>query len=254
MEVSPRLFLWLKSMLKLNETEIIQQAYTLVEADTTDWSTSSDEYLAARRFANAAVNKWESAVIELEGSQIPVRWRELWTTLTEASDGTKTTSSSVYSYSCPSNFARPSSYVRLVDSSGNVMVYDVKQAEATALLDRSFENWCYFRGNSKDGFTLHFNPNLTIPSGSTIRYEYYKNATTFTATDSKSEIPDDYMIVHFIVAMFYKDEDPATYKTHMDIANTKLNQMIADNQSGLYAVDDKIPETLSGEDQEGFGY
>jgi len=240
---------------KMTEQQILQAVYTAIEADTTDWGTSDDEYLAGRRFCNEGINKWETAIIETTGSQMPVRWRELWTKLSDASDGTKTITAGTTSYATPTNFVLPSSYVRTVSSSGVSSFYEVYPPEKVSMLSNSYGYWCYFVGNQKDGFTLNFNPRLTnLKTGDTINYEYYKSATTFTTTTSKTEMADDYFLVHHVLAQFYKDEDLDLYKVHRDISNAKLDQMISNNQLGYWNVESTVDETLSGTSQDGFGY
>lgn len=240
-------------MLKKTEQDILNTVYTNVEGDTTYWGESDDEYLAGRRFANEAISNWEQATIETEASQIPVRWRELWKKLSSAADGGKTVLAATYAYATPSDFVEPSSYVRTIDSSGNSTWYDVVPPEKISMLIDTTGNWCYFTGNSKDGFTLNFNPKLTLTAGHTIEYEYYKTASSFTATTSKSEMRDDSYITEYVTAMFYKDEDLDLYNIHMKKAIARLNQMIANNQTGYWQVDEKIDETLANENQEGFG-
>ena len=46
-------------MAVLTEQNIIDIVYALYETDTDSWSATSDEYLAARKYSNVAINRWE---------------------------------------------------------------------------------------------------------------------------------------------------------------------------------------------------
>lgn len=225
----------------LTENDIINNAYYLLEQDPTVWETDSDEYLTARGLANIGINRW--------AKYDNTTWRDLWVTNAASSDGVKTTTTAL-SYAAPTNMARPCSFVRLTDSSDNVVIYDVVPIERVASLAESTANFVYFSGNpDKDGFTLHFNPNLTITAGQTIDYEYYKKPTLFTATSSTTEMSDPYFLSYFI-ASHMSDEgiDPDL----MNMAEARLEQMRVENMSGLFGVSNNIESALSEDD--GFGY
>jgi len=227
------------------ETTILGWAYTNVEGDTAGWDSSSQDYLTARRWANQAISKWENYINAKIGSQIPTKWRGLWSTLTAAADGTKTLTAGTYAYSCPTNMKYPASYVRTVKN-GVSTYWDVLTPDYIPSLDDSTYHYCYFTGNPKDGFTLNFNPELTLTTGDTITYEYYKVATVFSATTSTTEMDDPYFIVDYVTAMFMKDDDPDQFRMFMDEAEARLDQMATNNIIGLEGVDDVIKETLSG--------
>jgi hypothetical protein len=178
---------------------------------------------------------------------MPVRWKELFAEHADtASDIVKTTTVGTYTYDTASDFVEPSSYVRTTDVGGGHQYWKVIPPQQKALYVSSQDYICWFTGNGKDGFTLHFNPNVTLTTGDTINYEYYKTASNFVTTTSTTEMADDYFIVNYILAQFYKDEDVNLYKIHSDIANAKLNQMITKNSMEVETADD--------EDGAGFGF
>jgi len=233
----------------MTEQEIINQVYALLEGDTENWDTTSDEYLAARVYCNAAINRWE----RLEG----IRWRELFATLTDSAvglGGDKSLVAGTYSYNCPSDFKFVLGYVRTIDSSGNSTYYTVIPPERISKLDDTSTNWCYFTGNPKDGYDLHFNPDLTLTTGHTIAYEYYKAATTFTETSSVNEMADHYFIIYFVLSRFYENdgEDAKASKAFQE-AEARLDQMKTENMIMAVDLEDKIEDISTDQGVGGFG-
>ena len=230
----------------LSETTILGIVYSLYEGDTSGWSSTSDEYLSARVYANAAINRWEF--------YDQTNWHELWVSLDDAaSTVTKTLTADTYTYTCPDDMIKPASWVRTEDSSGNSTYWEVVQLTKVPSLVESDARFCYFTGNVKSGFTLHFNPNIDLTTGNTIRYEYYKTATTFTATSSTTEMSDPYFIVYFVLSRFYENdgEDGRASKAFQE-AEGRLENMRTQNMLQVEGVADNIESTLG--DQSGFGY
>jgi len=216
-------------MAALTENEILDIVYALYETDDAGWSATDDEYLAARKYANVAINRWE----HYDNTE----WRGLWTKLTDASDGDKTTDATTQ-YDCPSDFIRPGSWVRI-----GTTHYSVYPPEKLAKYSNATHNYCYFTGNIKDGFKLNFNSNLTITTGDTIYYEYYKSATTFASTTDTTEMSDPYFIVYFILARFIKNDGEDNYE-ELSEADERLEQMRVTNMSGYYDVSNNVESTL----------
>jgi hypothetical protein len=222
----------------LTEADIIDQIYSSYENDNSTWSSTSAEYLTARRFCKAAILRWEY----LEGS----RWNELYTTLTEASDGTKTVTSGTYTYGCPTNMhvaPQPGSYVRLVDSGGAKKFLLVIPLAKVEQLSNTTADVCYFTGNPKLGFTLNIHSSVSLTTGNTINYEYWRNATYFTTTTSTTEMSNPFFIVHYVLWRLYKNDGLLTEaQEEFNTAETLLEEM----KSETFSV-------LNGED-DGFGY
>lgn len=231
----------------MTEQEILQAVYAMLEGDTSYWETTSDEYLAGRAYCNSAINRWE----RLEG----IRWRELYATLTDSLvglGGDKTLTAGTYSYDCPSDFKFLLGHVRTVDTSGNSTYYTVIPVERISKMDDSLTNWCYITGNPKDGYDLHFNPDLTLTTGHTIAYEYYKTATTFTATSSVNEMSDPYFIVYFVLSRFYNnDGEDGKSAIAFQEAEARLDQMKTENMIGTLESSDEIDDPTN---TDGFGY
>lgn len=224
-------------MAQLSENEILDIVYALKEGDDDGWEATSDEYLVGRKYCNAAINLWEHYENTI--------WRELWVTLTAAATGDKTTTAGTYTYDCPTDMRTPASWVRV-----NGEFFTIVPPEKVASLADSDGHWCYFTGSIKTGFTLNFNSRLTLVTGHVIEYEYYKQATKFTATSSTTELSDPYFIVYFVLARFLK-EDGEDYNDERDLYESKLDDMQTANITGLYGIADPMEETL--ETVGGFG-
>lgn len=229
-------------MAALTENNIIDIVYALYETDDDGWETDSDEYLAARKYANVAINRWE----KYDNTQ----WRELWSTLTAAADGDKTLTAGDYSYDCPTNFLRPGSWVR---TGATPTFWKVIPPEQVAAKDLSNDtsNFCYFTGNIKTGFDLNFNPNVTLTTGDTIYYEYYKVATKFTAITDTTEMSDPYFIVYYVLYRFLKN-DGEDYTDEANQSEDLLENMRTTNLSGYFGIPGQIQEPISS--NSGFGY
>lgn len=226
-------------MAALTEQNIIDIVYSLYETDTTGWASTDEEYLAARKYANVAISRWEN--------YDNTTWRELWGTLTDAADGDKSTAAADWIYSCPTNFKRPGSWVR---TGSKPQYWEVISPEKAAQIGVDTNYWCWFSGNVKDGFKLNFNPNVTIydaAADNTIYYEYYKTATTFTTTSSTTEMADPYFIVYYVLYRFLKN-DGEDYSDEANQSEDLLENMRTANMSGFHG----IPNTIQINGQ-GFG-
>lgn len=210
----------------LTETNIIDQIYSDYENDSTTWDSSDSEYLTARRYCKAAIIRWEY----LEGTH----WPELFTKSSAASDGTLTTTAGTYTYTCPTDMRippKPEDYVRLTNSTGTIATYLVVPLAKVSQLDSSSDNFCYFTGNPKLGFTLNLNPNVAVTTGSTIKYEYYRNATYFTTTTSTTEMSNPMFIVHYALHRLYKNDGLISEsREELQIAENILQEMKSDAQ------------------------
>jgi hypothetical protein len=217
----------------MNEEDIIKSIYYLVEIDSEPWGTSDDEYLTARGLANIAIDRWE----KYENTS----WNELFAKYSDYESNNVTTDS--YSYNCPDDFVRPCSFVRV-----NGELYDVKKPQELASLKESTDKWVYFMGNPNDGYTLNFNPNITMVADQTLDFEYYKSATKFTTSTDVSEMSDPYFIVYFVAAHM---GDEGINTDYFQMAEARLEQMKTVNTSSLFGVSDNINNSLDS--LSGFG-
>ena len=219
-------------MAALTESEILDLVYSMYESDQDTWAATSDEYLTARRYCKAAILRWEY--------EPGVLWTQLYKRLSSAADGDKTTNASDYSYACPTDMRLPPKgddqspdYVWLNDTP--YMVLPVSKVQQ---MQTSQDNWCYFTGSQKDGFTLKFNPNLTIIAGLTIEYDYYKQASYFTAPTSTTEMENPMFIVHYVLSRFYKNDGLSGESSQeMQIAEQMIEQM---KENAFVVIDDEL--------------
>lgn len=226
-------------MANLTEQEIINNAYYILEQDSDGWDTDDDEYLTARGLLNVGVGRWE----HYENTV----WRELWVKLSDAADGTKTITAGTSDYSCPTNFVRASSWVRTIRN-GNSTYWKVIDPSKSSGYSNSTDYVCWYTGNKKDGFTLHFNPNVTLTTADTIEYEYYKGATKTTATTDEVELSDPNFLAYFIAAHMSEDGLDTSLFT---IAEQLLDNMQTENMDSLMLIEDSVDDTLEG--NTGFG-
>jgi len=224
----------------MTEQELIDQIYGLYEGDNDLWDTTSEEYLVARRYLNAGVNRWRY----YERTD----WKELFTNLSDASTGSTASVASTFSYSAPDDFVRPTSYVKI----GTVLFKTIKPAQAIIhQADKSTDPWCYFYGNAKTGFSLQINPLYAIEAGKTISYSYYRTPTQFAATTDVTEMEDPYFLVYYTLHRLYKN-DSEGFQDEFVNAESRLEQMRVNNIAGIEANPDEIG--WNNEFQEGFGY
>lgn len=211
----------------LNENDILTLVYSAYENDNTTWSSTSAEYLTARNLCKEAIARWAY----VEGGT----WDELFSTLTAAADGTKTTTAGTYTYGCPTDMRippQPEDYVRIVNSAGASSHYRVMPLSKVQQLDDLTDRLCWFTGNPKLGYTLNINSGITLTTGDTITYEYYKNPTYLTTTTSTTEMANPYYIVHFVLYRMYKSDGLLNEsREELQMAEDLLDEMKAMNTS-----------------------
>lgn len=203
-------------------TNAIAKLNSLYNGSSTPPSSGEEDYIVWTDLLNIAINIWENE----EG----VLWRELFVKLADAPDGTKTTTTAT-SYSVPSLFKFPNSAYVWLGSGTNRTPYKVVKQEDIQLYENNSENWCYFLMDTSP--TLEFNPNLTITSGQTIAYNYYKKATALSSGSDTFEMGDPMFAVYYALSELKKEEGDTSA---LSIATQKLeamrtlNSMVAKHQ------------------------
>jgi len=218
----------------MTETQLIAAIYSLYETDNTGWDSGSSEYLTARTYLNAGLQDWF----------MRQTWRDLWTTLASSTQVglVKTVTAGTWAYTCPTNFSYPNSWVRTTSGTTNTF-WQVIPTEMVAKYSSDDGYFCYFTGSVKDGFVLNFNSRVTLVTGDTINYEYYKTPTTYTTTASVSEIPDPYYLVYYALARLLKN-DGEDFNLEMQKANEIMDRMEVNNIQGYWDVSNQIEEPL----------
>lgn len=227
----------------MTEAQLQQAIHSLYEGDTDVPSEGEEDYTVRTRLMNAAINRWEH--------EDGILWNELKVDLTDAADGDKTTSDGTLVYDCPTDFKFIEGYVRLVDS-GDSTYFTVVPAEKLQLFDNEDKKICSIIGNPKDGYDLKF---LDDPDGAyTIKYSYYKNADTLSATTDVPEMSDPYFIVYFVLSRLYENDNRLGLATKsFQEAEARLRQMRARNmQSGWYQ-DSRVEDYDTEQGVGGFG-
>ncbi len=206
-----------------DEQTIITNAFYLSELDVDVWEDGDDEYELARGFLNLGISRWESYENTL--------WRELLTHNSDG-DGDTETVTDTHQYDCASNFMYPGGWVRT-----NQRVWTVIKPEKVSNHISDPSNWCYFLGDESNGFTLNFNPLTTINGGETITYDYYRKALRTSDPANEVEMADPYFLSYFIAAHLGED---GIDRDMFTIAETRLDQMMVKNMSGVFGVPDQI--------------
>jgi hypothetical protein len=227
-------------MSALTESDIITNAYYLLEQDKDAWASTDDEWTVARGFLNIGIGRWEF----YENTT----WRELWGMLSDATSGVapstmKTTIADIVDYDCPTNMRRLGGYVTTKGTSNARIFWQVIPPEEVAKWANSDASYCYFTGSEKTGFDLHFNPNYDMPANLTIDYPYYKVATKTAATSDTTEVGDPYFLSYFIAShMAEGGVDPDM----MNMAEARLEQMRTVNMSSIWGVPGNIEDDGNG--------
>lgn len=191
--------------------DAIEQLNALYEGDSESPSEGEEDFLVWTALLNAGVSIWEFE----EG----MLWRELIVKLADAADGDKTTDGG-HSYDCPTNFSFPQAGIVWLGTGANKTAYKVIPQNDVQLYENNGGRWCYFL---QDGTpTLEFNPNLTIISGQTINYIYYKFASALADEADTFEMSDPMFAVYYALSELKKEEGDTTA---LPIAQQKLEAM-----------------------------
>ena len=205
-----------------NLTGAISKLNTLYNGSSTPPSSGEEDYLVWTDLLNIGINIWEGE----EG----MLWRQLFVKLADAPDGDKTTDGS-NSYDCPSLFKFPNSSVVWLGTGTNKTSYKVIKQEDIQLYENNRGNWCYFLMDGTP--TLEFNPNITIASGQTISYNYYKYASSLSSGSDLFDMSDPMFSVFYALSELKKEEGDTsalTIATQKLDAMKTLDNMVADFQ------------------------
>lgn len=210
---------------------------TLYNSSSTPPSSGEEDYTVWTSLANIAVNLWENE----EG----IFWNELFVKLANAATGDKTTDGTT-SYTLPSDFRFMAGGLVWIGSGTNKTAYKViKQKDIQAYENDSQGKWCYILYGSTS--TLEFNPNLTMSTGQTISYAYYKYATKLTTGSSTFEMSDPMFAVYVALSELKKEEGNSG---ELQIASQKMEAMKTKNETPAWLEEFSL---LSPSTDDGFG-
>lgn len=205
----------------------------LYESDETAPTSGDEDYTVWTNLINLAINLWESE----EG----MLWFELFIKLVDSADGDKTTDGT-NSYTLPALFQFPASAYVWIGSGQNKTPYKVIKPQELQLYENNGGNWCYFTTT-----TLEFNPNLTMSTGQTISYNFYKYATKLTTGSSAFEMSDPMAAVYYAVGELKKDEGDSS---SLQVFSQKIEGMKTKNIMPTWYQNEN---NLENSDDEGMG-
>jgi hypothetical protein len=196
------------------------QIHALVEGDPDTPDTDDDDYIYTTRLINQSISQWEN--------EKDCLWQELWTT--NSAGGTVTAGDSTYS--APADFKMPGGFIRFDDGAGNVKKLQVMSPEDAQLYELS-DQFCYFTGNPKDGYVLNLNFTPATGDGyvgTTIKYDYYKFASSVSSASDEVEMADPSFIVYRVAAQRYlQRRNIGAFQTFDALAQNALDMMKMQN-------------------------
>lgn len=216
--------------------DIFQAYYTLFRADSdipagagiVDSASWDAEYTVGMRLANEAISYWAN----YDGTY----WKELFDTNLSDGTGSQTIVAGTTSYTPPENFREAGGFVKILDPYGNEQTrYPIIEPSQAQFKDKS-SNYCYFKGDPNNGYTLNINP--VPPSnlvGNSIDYVYYKTPTYFATGLDTTEMPDPYFIVHRVLGMQFRAARNPYYQSAIKDSENTIRVMQLDNNSGSWA-------------------
>jgi hypothetical protein len=213
-------------------TTAISYLNTLYNGSSTPPASGEEDYLVWTGLLNIGVSLWESE----EG----MLWKELYIELANSVDGDKTTDGT-NSYALPALFKFPNSAYVWIGSGTSKQPYKVIKVQDKQLYENNSDRWCYFTGT-----TLEFNPNLTMNTGSTISYSYYKKASALSAGTDTFEMSDPMFAVYYALSELKKEEGDTSALT---IASQKMEGMRTIN----FQVSNFQEDTTLNPMRDGFG-
>lgn len=189
-------------------TQGISKLNTLYNGSSTPPQSGEEDYIVWTDLLNVAISLWEND----EG----MHWRELFVELADSADGDKTTDGT-NSYDLPTLFKFPNSAYVWIGTGTNKVPFKVIRIQDKQLYEKNSERWCYFTPT-----TLKFNPNVTMGTGGTISYNFYKKATALSSGSDTFEMSDPMFAVYYALSELKKEEGDTSASA---IATQKLESM-----------------------------
>jgi len=218
--------------------------HSLYQGDDDTPTSSETDWDVRLNLLYAAIDAWDN--------EQGVLWRELWTNLTAASDGTKTTVASTVDYDMPTNFRFLGGFVRTTDSSDAHTYWDVLSPQKSELFKNEDVTAAYVTGNKSTGFDIHF---LKTPiAGHTINYPYYKEPSKPSETTDVIEMADPWFAVYFALSKLHEyDGEGDRASSALAMAQGKLANMKVRNEMPPSYQDNYVPDRDTELGRGGFG-
>lgn len=201
--------------------------YTQYLTQATIPNSTDDEYTIFEALANEAINRWANYDATF--------WKELYSTLQTAADGTKVIAANLSIYPAPTNMRKAGGFLHLLNSSGTTQrkIKIIEPQDAQFKSDNS--PYCFFTGNPNTGFSLTINGLNSADVGLSMNYVYYKKPTLITTTSSFSDMSQPYFIVHRALANRFRGSRNPYYQSAKNDAEDVLTTMKMENDSGNWA-------------------
>lgn len=202
-------------------SEYMDALHYLYEGNVDTPTSSDDEYTHRTKLLEMAINAWDN--------DYGMRWRELWVTLADASDGDKTVGASDVDYDMPTDFRFLGGFVRTYTTATSQTYWNVFDPAQADLYKNESTTACYVTGNKSAGFDLHFLKQPT--AGDTIDYPYYKEPSYPTSASEVIEMSDPWFAVYFALAKLHEiDGDGDRAALALNQAQQKLTNMRVQNE------------------------
>lgn len=217
------LFLWLNKFInKMTVDQILQQIHRTYELNADYPASGEDDYALRLGLVNDAITKWSQ--------QESVLWRELYTSLSAASTGTKTTTINVSSYATPTDFASISSFPKITSATGSLYYPFAKNDEVMNLLRDSSSKQFFYISGKPGAYKINFNPAASA-TGNTISYDYYKTPAVMTSGSDVPEMSRPLYIVYDVLASLYEGDIRTDMVTkYLQLAKGVMDEMIVLNE------------------------
>jgi hypothetical protein len=178
-------------------TSILNQVHEVYEGSTDYPVAGEDDFDLRLALLVGGIRQWADE---------PVNWRELYTTLSDQGSGTgtgtKVTTAGTTSYATPTNFVRPSSYVKVGDA-----YYGFSRLDTTTNTQRLDANSPYFTiSGTPQAYKIGINP-APAESDLTIAYPYYREPTIPTLGTQTPEVPRPLYLVYHVLARLYEQDN-----------------------------------------------
>lgn len=214
--------------------EYQEALHELYEGNVDYPTTAADEWTHRLGLLKRAINRWAGDPY--------TSWAELWVKNSDAADGDKTITAGDVDYDCPTDFVRSAAFVTVKNpTAGTYQYFSVIQVEEAHLYLNTGALKCYFTGNRKTGFDLHF---LTtqLTTGDTIDYPYYKTPYIPTAAAHVIEMGDPEFAVYYAEAILRKqDGEGDLASVSYDEADMRLKGMKIKNKLPGYLQSKSVP-------------
>ena len=204
----------------MTEQQLVQAVHRLYEKNTDYPDPSSEDYGLIRGFLNDAIEAWGD-----KGKEASTKWRELFTTLSVASDGDKVTVNGQAEYDAPSDFVEISSFVEV---DGQLYSY-LKPDKVLSVLNIDPQRKFYYITGSGSTQKIVLNPAPTV-DGVDIKYSYYKRPSLLADEADVIEMKKPYFAIYFAVSSLTDEERPDLAGTYLVRAGGIIDEMVIDNE------------------------